>query len=103
MGSIGEGTQREADIKGQRLLVVVNHPEWQEFVKLCEEVYETNLRKLLEKEDPEARGAMKALQDIFFIVNRDIKFGMDCRKKIFEGLSVFRDRKDTNALSGLPR
>lgn len=101
MSSIGDGKEREVDIKGQRLLAVVNHPEWQEFVKLCEEVYETNLRKLLEKEDPEARGAMKALQDIFFTLNRDIKFGMDCRKKIFDALSV-RDRKDS-VLSGLPR
>jgi len=69
-------------------------------VKLCEEVYEANLQKLMDKEDPEARGAMKALKDIFFRVNRDVKFGMDCRKKIFSGLSALRDKPEIN---GLPR
>lgn len=103
MGGIGDGKEREADVKGQRLLAVVNHPEWQEFVKLCEEIYEENLRKLLDKEDPEARGAMKTLKEIFFRVNREVKFGMDCRKKIFDSLSVLKDRKETTALNGLPR
>lgn len=98
---LNAGHEREHDLKGQRLRVVVNHPEWKEFEALCEEIYEENMRKLLESENPEARGAVKAVKEIFFRVNREIKFGEACRLKIFQGLANLKDVKPTS-VNGLP-
>lgn len=77
------GTKEDVD-KGHRLGVLIETPEWREFVNLCFAEYDTLLLRVIDKEDPEARGGIKTLNNIFQTIYGNIKFGEDCRKKFFE-------------------
>lgn len=73
--------------KGHRLGVLIQTQEWREFLNLCAVEYDALLIRLVDKEDPEARGGIKTLNSIFQSIYSNIKFGDDVRKKFFEEAS----------------
>ena len=80
------GSKENVD-KGHRLGVLIQTPEWREFLTLCFAEYDSLLLRVIDKEDAEARGGIKTLNSIFQSIYGNIKFGEDCRKKFFEEAS----------------
>ena len=70
--------------EGARLSQLQQAPGWSEFIKICEEEYETAFNCLMKGEDEYARGAMRCIENLLSKVQDGIKFGYSMRKKILE-------------------
>lgn len=77
------GTEEDID-KGHRLGVLIQTPEWREFLALCAKEYDALLLRVTDAEDAEARGGIKTINSIMQSIYSNIKFGEDVRRKFFE-------------------
>ena len=80
------GTEEDID-KGHRLGVLIQTPEWREFLTLCAKEYDALLLRITDAEDAEARGGIKTINSIMQSIYSNIKFGEDVRRKVFEDAS----------------
>lgn len=67
--------------KASRLEALRNQPGWRDFEEIVQTAYDDATNDLLEKENPEARGAIKAITDIMQSISHDIKFGKVARER----------------------
>ena len=70
--------------EGARLSQLRQAPGWAEFIKICEEEYETAFNCLMKGEDEYARGAMRCIENLLGKVQDGVKFGHQMRLKILE-------------------
>jgi hypothetical protein len=69
--------QKKIDItvSAGRLQALIQVPEWSEMEKLLDSIYQAELGKLKEKENPEARGFVKCIDLIWSKVFDTIRYG----------------------------
>lgn len=63
-----------------RLDQLIRHPGWKDFEGIVQDEYDTAMNELLEKENPEARGACNIITRIMNSVSADINFGNKARE-----------------------
>jgi hypothetical protein len=76
----------KASLKAQRLSAITGMKEWGEVILIVQEEFESAFTKILggSHEDVlEGRGAMKAIENILSKIHNDIKYGQECRKRLY--------------------
>ena len=66
--------------KASRLEQLRHAPGWTEFMEIVQDEYDTAMHELLEKENPEARGACNVITRIMNSISADIDFGNRARE-----------------------
>lgn len=82
--------EKDAQLRGQRLAVVTGLPEWQEVIEVFKKEFDASFLKIMkgnEQEVWEARGAISAIDRILSKVADNIKFGADCRARIWNKIN----------------
>ena len=63
-----------------RLEQLIRQPGFKDFLDIAQNEYDTAMNELLEKENPEARGACNAITRIINSISADINFGNRARE-----------------------
>jgi hypothetical protein len=79
-----EQEQINATVRAGRLHALTQVPEWSEFKLLLDELYDAELGKLIEKENPESRGMVKCIDLIWSKLFDGIRFGRKSAKSLSE-------------------
>lgn len=76
----------KASLKAQRLSALTTMKEWDEVLLIAQDEFESAFTKLMEgsHEDVlEGRGTMKAIENILSKIHNDIRYGKECRKRLY--------------------
>ena len=79
-----EQKQVDATVKAGRLHALTQVPEWSEFTKLLDELYDAELQKLIAKENAESRGFVQCIDLIWSKLYDGIRFGRRSAKSLSE-------------------
>lgn len=78
-----EKLRRDA-LKASRIDQVLKASGWKDIQEIIQNKYDDAMNELIAKENPEARGAINAIQDIMNDISVDLQFGENARKKYNE-------------------
>jgi hypothetical protein len=91
MSGLRKAQLEERKNKAQRIQSVMKMSGWKDIELIWREEFLENLEKLLQADDPAARGAVQALKRIFEKISDDIEWGQSAleeyRKKFVGKLS----------------
>lgn len=68
-------------LKASRIQHTLGTTGWQDIQEIIQTKYDNAMNDLLEKENPEARGAINAIIEIMNDISTDLKFGEAAQKK----------------------
>jgi hypothetical protein len=76
----------KASLKAQRLSALTQMKEWEEVLLIMTDEFEGAFQKMISgsHEDVlEGRGGIKAVENILSKIHNDIKYGQECRKRLY--------------------
>jgi len=71
-------------LKASRIDQTLKTSGWMVIQEIIQAKYDSAMNELIEKENPEARGAINAIQEIMNDISVDLQFGENARKKYNE-------------------
>jgi len=78
-----ERLKQEA-LRAERIQQTLSTNGWKDIEAIVQKKYDDSMTSLLEKEKPEARGAIQAITEIMNDISTELQFGDNARKKYNE-------------------
>jgi hypothetical protein len=78
-----ESLAKEA-LRASRIQQTLVSNGWKDIMDIIHAKYDDSMNSLIEKENPEARGAIQAITEIMNDISTDLQFGENARRKYNE-------------------
>lgn len=75
---------RQKSLKASRIDQTLKSIGWPDVMAIIQEKYDDCMNRLLDKENPEARGGIQAITEIMNDISAELQFGENARKKYNE-------------------